>query len=135
MSTNEHIDYKEQRIGYYKVLVGLLLLTTVTFIQPHMFLENYTFVTQLTIGAIKAWLILMYYMHMKGETLIGWTVAFAVSLVVVFFAIVITDVDSFQYKDDSHITSQPHIEVNYHHEATQHEASQHDVSHTTTHEK
>jgi caa(3)-type oxidase subunit IV len=130
MHTNEHIDYKAQRLGYYKVLVGLLLLTTVTFIQPHMFLENYTFVTQISIGAIKAWLILMYYMHMKGEKLIGWTVVFSVSLVVVFFAIVIADAGSFQYKNDSHITSQPHIEVNYHHEA-----SQHDASHATTHEK
>ena len=130
MHTNEHIDYKAQRLGYYKVLVGLLLLTTVTFIQPHMFLENYTFVTQISIGAIKAWLILMYYMHMKGEKLIGWTVVFSVSLVVVFFAIVIADAGSFQYKNDSHITSQPHIEVNYHHEA-----SQHDTSHATTHEK
>ncbi len=135
MHTNEHVNYQEQKGGYYKVLIGLLLLTTVTFIQPHMFLQSYTFVTQIMIGAIKAWLILMYYMHMKGETLIGWTVAFAVGLVVVFFAIVITDVGSFQFKTDSHITSQPHIEVNYHHEATEHEASQHDAGHTTSHEK
>ena len=115
MSTNEHIDYKEQRIGYYKVLAGLLLLTAVTFIQPHMFFESYTFATQMIIGTIKAWLILMYYMHMKGETLIGWTVIFALFLVVVFFVIVIADVGSFQNKDASHITSQAHIDVNYHH--------------------
>ena len=116
--------YKEQRAGYYKILVGLLLLTALTFVQPHMFLENATFSIQLLIGAAKAWLIVMYYMHMKGEKLIGWTVFFSLALVVVFFVTVIVDVDNFQFADESHITSQPHIEVDYgHHEASEaHEA-------------
>ncbi len=115
MDTNTHINYEEQKVGYYKVLVGLLLLTTLTFVQPHMFFESYTFVTQLMIGALKAWMILMYYMHLKGEKLIGWTVAFSLVLVVFFFLVVIADVNSFQFKDVSHITSQPHIDVDYHH--------------------
>jgi len=109
------INYKEQKVGYYKVLVGLLLLTTITFVQPHYFLENHTFVTQIMIGVIKAWLILMYYMHLKGEKLIGATVVFAVALVAFFFAVVVVDVDHFQYENASHITSQPHIDVDYHH--------------------
>jgi len=113
--------YKAQRANYYKVLVGLLLLTTITFVQPHLFLENATFATQLLIGAIKAWLIVMYYMHMKGETLISWTVGFAVALVVIFFTIVIVDVDHFQFLDESHITSQAHIEVDYGHHSASHE--------------
>ena len=113
--------YKAQRANYYKVLIGLLLLTAVTFVQPHMFLEHYTFAAQLSIGAIKAWLIVMYYMHMKGETLIGWTVVFAMSLVAFFFIVVILDVKNFQYEDGSHITSQPHIEVDYGHHTASHE--------------
>jgi len=114
-------SYEEQRAGYYKVLGGLLLLTAITFIQPHMFLQNATFGVQLMIGAVKAWLIVMYYMHMKGETLIGWTVVFAMSLVVVFFSIVIVDVNNIQYTDENYITSQPHIEVDYGHHTASHE--------------
>ena len=113
--------YKAQRANYYKVLGGLLLLTAITFIQPHMFLEHYTFAAQLSIGAIKAWLIVMYYMHMKGETLIGWTVVFAMSLVAFFFIVVMLDVNHFQYEEDSHITSQAHIEVDYGHHTASHE--------------
>ena len=120
MDTNK-IDYAKEKVGYYKVLGGLLLLTTLTFIQPHMFLEHYTFTVQIMIGATKAWIILMYYMHMKGETLIGWTVVFAVSLVVFFFTVVIPDVNHFQFKEESHITSQAHIEVDYGHHTASHE--------------
>lgn len=97
--------YKAQKAGYYKVIVGLLLLTTITFIQPHMFLVNATFGIQLLIAAIKAWLIVMYYMHLKGETLIGWTVGFALALVTIFFAIVMTDVHHFQFKNISYISN------------------------------
>lgn len=105
MANNTTVDYKKERSGYYKVLFGLLLLTAVTFIQPSMFLTNMTFGMQMLIGTVKAWIILMYYMHLKGETLIGWTVIFAVFLVAFFFAIVMIDVNYFQYADVSHITS------------------------------
>ncbi len=105
--------YKAQKAGYYKVLGGLLLLTAVTLIQPYMFLENATFGIQLMIGAIKAWIIVMYYMHMKGETLIGWTVVFALSLVAFFFVVVMADVDHFQFKDSSYITEQ-HVSAGEH---------------------
>lgn len=105
MANNTTVDYKKERSGYYKVLFGLLALTALTFIQPSMFLTHYTFGMQMLIGTIKAWIILMYYMHLKGETLIGWTVIFAVFLVVFFFAIVMIDVNYFQYADVSHITS------------------------------
>ena len=114
-------SYEEQRLGYYKVLGGLLLLTAITFIQPHMFLQNATFAVQLMIGTVKAWLIVMYYMHMKGETLIGWTVVFAMTLVAFFFAVVMVDVNHFQFESASHITSQPHIEVDYGHHSASHE--------------
>ncbi|MFK5938677.1 MAG: cytochrome C oxidase subunit IV family protein [Sulfurimonas sp.] len=99
-------NYKEQRVGYYKVLIGLLVLTTVTFIQPHMFLTGHIFGVQLLIGLAKAWIILMYYMHLKGETLIGWTIVFAISLVAFFFVVVTIDVSHFQFKDASFITEQ-----------------------------
>ncbi len=108
--------YKAQKSGYYKILGGLLLLTAVTLIQPYMFLENATFGIQLMIGAVKAWLIVMYYMHLKGETLIGWTVGFALALVIFFFAVVMTDVHHFQFKDISYISEQ-HVSAGEH---TQH---------------
>ena len=98
--------YKEERAGYYKVLIGLLLLTAVTLIQPTMFLTDATFGVQMFIGLIKAWMIVMYYMHMKGETLIGATVVFALFLVAFFFVIVMIDVNNFQYGDVSHITTE-----------------------------
>jgi caa(3)-type oxidase subunit IV len=101
----ENTNYKAEQAVYYKVLAGLLLLTAVTFVQPHYFLQNATFGIQMLIGLAKAWLILMFYMHLKGEKLIGWTVVFSVILVIVFFTIVGIDVNSFQFSDLSHITS------------------------------
>ncbi len=101
----EVIDYKTEQSGYIKVLLGLLLLTALTFLQPSLFLPNLTFEVQLLIGLAKAWLILMYYMHLKGEKLIGWTVVFAVFIVAFFFGIVMIDVFNFQFADVSHITA------------------------------
>ncbi len=101
----ENINYKAEYAGYWKVLIGLLVLTAITFVQPHYFLQNVTFSVQMLIGLAKAWLILMYYMHLKGEKLIGWTVIFSVFLVFVFFVIVGLDVNSFQFGDLSHIIS------------------------------
>ncbi len=102
------IDYKKERAAYYKVLVGLLLLTAVTFVQPHLFMTHSTFLAQMIIAVIKAWLIVMYYMHLKGEKLIGWSVVFAMILVTVFFIIVIgIDVPNFQFAADSYVTSAP----------------------------
>lgn len=98
--------YEEERAGYVKVLIGLLLLTAVTFIQPHMFLTDYNFGAQMLIGLIKAWMIVMYYMHLKGEKLIASTVIFSMALVAFFFVIVIIDVNNFQFGDVSHITSE-----------------------------
>jgi len=111
-------NYKTLKAGYYKVLIGLLVLTTVTFVQPHMFLTGHIFATQIFIGLAKAWIILMYYMHLKGEVLIGKTVIFSVALVTFFFLVVVIDVEHFQFKDASYIAS--------------HEQS--DVSHATSHE-
>ena len=108
MDTNTNVNYKVEKVGYWKVLVGLLMLTAVTLIQPHYFLTDYTFVTQLSIGAVKAWMILMYYMHLKGEKLIGMFTLFSLFLVTVFFVIVGIDVANFQYGDVSHITSPAH---------------------------
>ena len=105
MDTN-NIDYAAERAGYYKVLVGLLLLTAVTFIQPHLFMTDSNFMVQMLIGTVKAWMILMYYMHLKGEKLIISTVIFACFLVAFFFIIVMIDVNNFQYGDVSHITSE-----------------------------
>lgn len=105
MDTNT-IDYARERSGYYKILVGLLLLTAVTFIQPHMFMTESTFMAQMIIAVIKGWLILMFYMHLKGETLIIWMTGFSLFIVFTFFAIVIgVDVQKFQFQDESHITA------------------------------
>jgi len=98
-------NYIALRAGYYKVLIALLVLTAITFSVPLAIPAQYAFTTQMLVATIKAWIILMYYMHLKGEKLIGWTVIFAVFIVVFFFAIVIIDVNNFQYADVSHITS------------------------------
>jgi len=108
MDTNTTVDYKKEYAGYWKVLVGLLILTAITLVQPGMFLTDYTFATQMLIGAIKAWMILMYYMHLKGEKLIIWMTWFSVFLVAYFFLIVGIDVANFQFGDVSHITSPGH---------------------------
>jgi len=98
-------NYIALKAGYYKVLIALLVLTAITFSVPLAIPAQYAFTTQMLVATIKAWIILMYYMHLKGEKLIGWTVIFAVFIVVFFFAIVIIDVNNFQYADVSHITS------------------------------
>ncbi len=105
MDTNT-VNYQEEKKIYYKVLVGLLVLTAITFIQPHMFMTHSTFLAQMLIAVIKAWLIVIYYMHLKGEKLISAMVWFALALVTVFFIIVIgIDVANFQFGAESHITA------------------------------
>jgi caa(3)-type oxidase subunit IV len=100
------VNYQEEKKVYYKVLIGLLLLTAVTFIQPHMFMTHSTFLAQMLIAVVKAWLIVIYYMHLKGEKLIGAMVIFSLALVLVFFIIVIgIDVTNFQFGAESHITA------------------------------
>ena len=100
------VNYQEEKKVYYKVLVGLLLLTAVTFIQPHMFMTHSTFLAQMLIAVVKAYLIVIYYMHLKGEKLITAMVWFALALVTVFFIIVIgIDVANFQFGAESHITA------------------------------
>ncbi len=104
MDTNT-IDYKKERLSYYKVLIGLLLLTAVTFVQPHMFMTESTFLAQMFIAVIKAWLIIMYYMHLKGDNLIGIMGIFSLVIVATFMVIVLGfDVPNFQYGAESHIT-------------------------------
>ena len=105
MDTNT-VNYQEEKKIYYKVLVGLLVLTAITFIQPHMFMTHSTFLAQMLIAVVKAWLIVIYYMHLKGEKLIAAMVWFAIALVAVFFIIVIgIDVANFQFGAESHITA------------------------------
>ena len=65
-----------------------------------------TFMAQMIIAVIKAYLIVIYYMHLKGEKLITAMVWFSLSLVMVFFIIVIgIDVSNFQFGAESHITT------------------------------
>ncbi|MCO4844651.1 MAG: cytochrome C oxidase subunit IV family protein [Sulfurovum sp.] len=105
MDTNT-VNYQEEKKIYYKVLVGLLLLTAVTFVQPGLFMTHSTFLAQMLIAVTKGWLIVMYYMHLKGEKLITAMVWFALALVTVFFIIVIgIDVVNFQFGAESHITA------------------------------
>jgi len=101
------VNYQEEKKIYYKVLVGLLVLTAITFIQPHMFMTHSTFLAQMLIAVVKAWLIVIYYMHLKGEKLIAAMVWFSLALVAVFFIIVIgIDVANFQFGAESFITPQ-----------------------------
>jgi caa(3)-type oxidase subunit IV len=103
------IDYKSERVMYYKVLVGLLLLTAVTFVLPYLFEAGANLPAQMFIAVIKAWLILMFYMHLKGEKLISVMGIFSLAIVLVFFIIVlVVDVANFQFKDESHITAPQH---------------------------
>ena len=104
-TNNTTLDYEKERSAYYKVLIGLLLLTAVTFIQPHLFMTESTFVAQMAIAVVKAWLIIMYYMHLKGDSLIGLMGIFSLVIVATFFVIVIGfDVANFQFEAESHIT-------------------------------
>ena len=106
MDTTNTVNYQEEKKIYYKVLVGLLVLTAITFIQPHMFMTHSTFLAQMLIAVVKAWLIVIYYMHLKGEKLIADMVWFSLELVAVFFIIVIgIDVANFQFGAESHITA------------------------------
>ncbi len=106
MATN-NINYDVEKKAYYKVLIGLLLLTAVTFIQPHLFLAGHSFVPQMLIAVVKAWLIVIYYMHLKGEKLIGAMVWFTIFLVTVFFIIIIgVDIPHFQFSSESYIAGE-----------------------------
>jgi len=101
-------QYTAERKVYYKVLIGLLLLTALTFVQPFIYQAG-TFTSQMLIAVVKAYLILMYYMHLKGDKLIGAMVWFTLFLVAVFFIIVVAvDVANFQFGSESYITSAPH---------------------------
>jgi len=106
MVDTNNINYEVEKKGYYKVLIGLLLLTGITFIQPHLFMAEASFVPQMIIAVIKAYLIVIYYMHLKGEKLIIPMVWFTLTLVLVFFVIVIgIDVANFQFGAESYITA------------------------------
>lgn len=106
MSDTKLVNYDTEKGIYYKILFGLLLMTAITFVQPHLFMVENTFLAQMIIAVIKAWMILIYYMHLKGDKLIGAMVWFTLFLVAVFFIIVIAvDVVNFQFGSDSYITS------------------------------
>jgi caa(3)-type oxidase subunit IV len=71
-----------------------------------MFMTHSTFLAQMLIAVVKAYLIVIYYMHLKGEKLITAMVWFSLALVAVFFIIVIgIDVTNFQFGAESHITA------------------------------
>jgi len=113
------IDYKSERVVYYKVLIGLLLLTAVTFILPYLFDAGAGLPAQMFIAVIKAWLILMFYMHLKGDNLISVMGIFSLVIVLIFFVIVIVvDVSNFQFGDESHITAPQHTTGGTEHVAT-----------------
>ncbi len=108
MATNT-IDaglYEREKGMYLKILIGLLVLTALTFVQPHLFMAHATFEVQLLIAVAKAWLIVAYYMHLKSEkSVLGLMVTFAMILVVFFFTTTLIDVNHFQFADESYITT------------------------------
>jgi caa(3)-type oxidase subunit IV len=104
-----NINYEVEKKSYYRVLIGLLILTAITFILPSVYEAGATLPAQMFIAVIKAWLIIMYYMHLKGDKLIGLMGLFSLALVLVFFVIVIGyDVANFQFGAESYITAPSH---------------------------
>ncbi len=97
--------YNESKSIYIKVLIGLLVLTAITFVQPYTFMPEHNFGIQMLIGFAKALLIVLYYMHLKGQSLISIVVVFSLALVAFFFLVVIIDVKHFQFADVSYITT------------------------------
>lgn len=80
---------------YTKVLVGLLLLTLLTFIQPTLYhlTPGNTASVQLGISIIKIGLVSAFYMHLRSENayLKGYIVM-ALIIMLIFFVIVGIDV-------------------------------------------
>ena len=80
---------------YTKVLVGLLLLTLLTFVQPVLYhlTPDKTAGVQLLISAMKIGLVGAFYMHLRSEKayLKGYVVM-ALMILLIFFVIVGIDV-------------------------------------------
>lgn len=93
-----NINYDVEKKSYYKVLIGLLVLTAITFALPLLSDTGANLSTQMFVAVLKAWLIIMYYMHLKGDKLIGMMGLFSLALVLVFFVIVIGYDVSFDLK-------------------------------------
>ena len=119
---------------YYKVLLGLLVLTAVTLVQPGMFLTDYTMAAQLAIAVVKAWLIVMYYMHLKGEKLIGILVLGTLFIVSFFFVIVLGfDVPNFNFQEISPITKDAAVAASTAHEASHAVSTTHEAASAVSH--
>jgi cytochrome c oxidase subunit 4 len=101
--------YDREKGMYLKILIGLLVLTALTFVQPFVLFKHATFEIQLLIAVAKAFLIVAFYMHLKSEKpVIGLMVTFAMILVVFFFTTTLIDVSNFQFADESFITTGIH---------------------------
>lgn len=80
---------------YTKVLVGLLLLTLLTFIQPELYhlSADKTILAQLLISAMKIGLVGAFYMHLRSEkAYLKEYVVMAFAILLIFFVIVGIDV-------------------------------------------
>jgi caa(3)-type oxidase subunit IV len=80
---------------YTKVLLGLLLLTLLTFVQPPIYhlTPGKTIVVQLVIAFMKIGLVITYYMHLRSEKeYLKWYLVMAAGIVLIFFIIVGIDV-------------------------------------------
>lgn len=80
---------------YSKVLVGLLLLTLLTFIQPALYhlVPAKTAGVQLLIAVMKIGLVVVYYMKLRSETAYLKSYVFmALGILLIFFVIVGIDV-------------------------------------------
>lgn len=76
---------------YNKVLAGLLILTFIALFQPSILplALSGTLVIQVFIAVLKAFLITMYFMHLRTETFyLKSFVVMALTILVVFFLIV-----------------------------------------------
>lgn len=74
----------------FKVLLVLLILTTITILVIKMHLGAFTVAMALTLASIKTFIVLTYFMHLKFENLIlrlmvgGVFLLFAIIIVITF---------------------------------------------------
>ena len=60
---------------YIAVWAGLLVLTVVTWLVSYLHLGVYNAVAALAIASVKAALVALYFMHLKGEKELVWAFA------------------------------------------------------------
>ncbi len=63
---------------YGKVLIGLLVLTALTILAPTLHFTTATVLIALLIASVKGVIVLMYFMHLKTESLLLRSLVFGI---------------------------------------------------------